>query len=156
MVFGVRWLDRLLALAPDAGIGVINLPGFHFALSCRTQKRRRAAALQTNSPFTRELMNEWEWQLLEDKTLLEHVVVSGVELKQGDRVRLKPRVGGDIFDLALSGKVAVVEAIEQDYEGNAHLAVVVDDDPGRDLGMLRQPGHRFFFSPDEVEPLGGK
>jgi hypothetical protein len=30
---------------------------------------------------------------------------------------------------------------------------VVDDDPGRDLGMLRQPGHRFFFSPSEVEPI---
>ena len=33
-----------------------------------------------------------------------------------------------------------------------HLAVVLDDDPGRDLGLLRQPGHRFFFSPAEVEP----
>ena len=98
-------------------------------------------------------MNEWEWQLLEEKTLLEHVIVSGIELKQGDRVRLKPRTGGDVFDLALAGKTAVVEAIEQDYEGKAHLAVVVDDDPGRDLGMLRQPGHRFFFSPEEVEPL---
>ena len=98
-------------------------------------------------------MNEWEWQLLEDKTLLDRVQVGGVELKQGDRVRLKPRSGGDVFDLALAGKTAVVEAIEQDYEGQAHLAVVVDDDPGRDLGMLRQPGHRFFFSPEEVEPV---
>lgn len=102
-------------------------------------------------------MNEWEWQLLEEKTQLDYVCVSGpsgvTKLKQGDRVRLKPRLGGDIFDLALSGKVAVVEAIEQDYEGKAHLAVVVEDDPGRDLGMLRQPGHRFFFSPEEVEPL---
>lgn len=101
-------------------------------------------------------MNEWEWQLLEEKTLLEGVVVSGVELKLGDRVRLKPRAGGDVFDLALAGKTAVVEAIEQDYEGKAHLAVVVDDDPGRDLGMLRQPGHRFFFAPEEVEPLRGE
>ena len=100
-------------------------------------------------------MNEWEWQLLEEKTLLDNVRIAGLEVKQGDRVRLKPRVGGDIFDLALSGKIAVVEAIEQDYEGKAHLAVVVDDDPGRDLGMLRQPGHRFFFSPEEVEPEGG-
>ena len=25
--------------------------------------------------------------------------------------------------------------------------------PGRDLGLLRQPGHRFFFDPSEVEPL---
>jgi len=31
--------------------------------------------------------------------------------------------------------------------------VVLEDDPGRDLGMLRQPGHRFFFSPAEVEPM---
>lgn len=100
-------------------------------------------------------MNEWEWQLLEEKTPLDHVRVAGLEIKQGDRVRLKPRAGGDIFDLALAGKIAIVEAIEQDYEGKAHLAVVVDDDPGRDLGMLRQPGHRFFFSPEEVEVLGG-
>ena len=75
------------------------------------------------------------------------------ELKQGDRVRLKPRAGGDVFDLALVGKTAMIEAIEEDYEGHVHLAVVIDDDPGRDLGMLRQPGHRFFFSVEEVEPL---
>ena len=98
-------------------------------------------------------MNEWEWQLLDDKTTLENVRVSGVAIHQGMSVRLKPRAGGDIFDLALAGKVAVVEAIEQDYEGKIHLAVVVEDDPGRDLGMLRQPGHRFFFAPEEVEPL---
>ena len=103
-------------------------------------------------------MNEWEWQLLEDKTLLDRVTIPGrfgdFEIKQGDRIRLRPRARGDVIDLALNGKIAVVEAIEQDYEGQAHLAVVVDDDPGRDLGMLRQPGHRFFFSPEEIEPLG--
>ncbi|HEX7335345.1 MAG TPA: hypothetical protein VF290_27885 [Pyrinomonadaceae bacterium] len=98
-------------------------------------------------------MNEWEWQLLEDKTILNVVRVGDVEFKQGDRVRLKPRARGDVFDLALAGKTAVIEAIEEDYEGRAHLAVVLDDDPGRDLGILRQPGHRFFFSVDEVEPL---
>lgn len=96
-------------------------------------------------------MNEWEWQLLEDKTLLDVVRVNGVEFRQGDRVRLKPRARGDVFDLALAGKTAVIEAIEEDYEGHAHLAVVLDDDPGRDLGMLRQPGHLFFFSVEEVE-----
>lgn len=97
-------------------------------------------------------MNELEWQLLEEKTPVDHVVVAGVAIRAGDRVRLRPRKRGDIFDLALYGKIAVVEAIEQDYEGNTHFAVVVDDDPGRDLGMLRQPGHRFFFAPEEVEP----
>jgi hydrogenase maturation protease len=98
-------------------------------------------------------MNEWEWQLLEDKNLLDHVTIAGVDVKAGDRVRLKPRKGGDIMDLALAGQIAVIEALEQDYEGKQHVCVVLDDDPGRDLGLLRQPGHRFFFDPDEVEPI---
>jgi hypothetical protein len=97
-------------------------------------------------------MNEWEWQLLEDKNPVERLPVNGGELKAGDRVRLRPRKRGDILDMALDGQIATIECIEQDYEGQFHLAVVVDEDPGRDLGMLRQPGHRFFFDPDEVEP----
>ncbi len=97
--------------------------------------------------------NEWEWQLLEDKTPLDWVESNGVPLKTGMRVRLRPRAGGDIFDIALAGHIAIIESIEQDYESKIHLAVVLEDDPGHDLGMLRQPGHRFFFSPEEVEPL---
>ena len=42
----------------------------------------------------------------------------------------------------------------ESMEGVVQLAVTVEDDPGRDLGEDRQIGHRFFFSPDEVEPLG--
>ena len=98
-------------------------------------------------------MNEWEWQLLEEKQPLDQILVNGVLVKCGDRVILRPKGRSDIFDLALAGKIAVIEAIEQDYEGQAHVAVVVEDDPGRDLGMMRQPGHRFFYSTDEVEPL---
>ena len=55
--------------------------------------------------------------------------------------------------LRLRGKTAAIESIEQDYEGNVHVCVVVDDDPGRDIGLMRQPGHRFFFATSEVEPL---
>jgi hypothetical protein len=98
-------------------------------------------------------MNEWEWQLLEDKATLNSVLVAGHEIRPGDHVRLKPRNGADVFDLALANKTAIIESIEEDYEGRAHLAVVLDDDPGKDLGLLRQPGHRFFFSVEEVEPL---
>jgi hydrogenase maturation protease len=98
-------------------------------------------------------MNEWEWHLLEDKPSVESVMIEGVAVKQGDRVRLRPRAGGDVLDIALAGKIAVVESIEQDYEGQLHVSVVVDDDPGRDMGMMRQPGHRFFFSLAEVEPI---
>jgi hypothetical protein len=81
------------------------------------------------------------------------VSVAGVTLRAGDRVRLHPRRGADIMDIALAGKTATIDAIEQDYEDRVHLAVLIDDDPGRDLGALLQPGHRFFFSPEEVEPL---
>lgn len=98
-------------------------------------------------------MNEWEWQLLEETAAVESVQVAGIDIRKGDAVRLRPRQGGDIFDLALAGQTAIVESIEQDYEGKLHLAVVLEDDPGKDLGVLRQPGHRFFFAPEEVEPL---
>lgn len=98
-------------------------------------------------------MNEWEWQLLEEKTPLEHLEISGIEVRSGSRVRLRPRKGGDVMDIALAGQIATIECIEQDYEGKCHVCVVLDNDPGRDMGLLRQPGHRFFFDAEEVEPL---
>jgi hydrogenase maturation protease len=98
-------------------------------------------------------MNEWEWQLLEEKTTVDQLEISGVAVGKGSQVRLRPRPGGDVMDLALTGQTATVECIEQDYEGKHQLSVVLDDDPGRDMGLLRQPGHRFFFTPEEVEPL---
>jgi hypothetical protein len=79
-----------------------------------------------------------------------------VELRKGDRVRLWPQKKADIFDIVMDGKFAVIEAIEQDLEDNIQFAVVLDDDPGRDMGLLRQAGHRFFFSPEEIEPLGAE
>jgi hydrogenase maturation protease len=101
-------------------------------------------------------MNEWEWQLLEDKHPLDYLEIAGIQVRAGDRVRLRPRKGGDVLDIALAGQRATVEALEQDYEGKSHVCVVLDDDPGRDMGMLRQPGHRFFFDPAEIEPLPGE
>jgi len=98
-------------------------------------------------------MNEWEWQLLEEKTPLDHLEIAGVEVRPGSRVRLRPRKGGDVMDIALAGQIATIECIEQDYEGKQHVCVVLDDDPGKDMGLLRQPGHRFFFDAEEVEPL---
>jgi hypothetical protein len=75
-----------------------------------------------------------------------------VDLRVGDRIRIWPQKTADIMDLALTGKVAVIEAIEQDFEDKIQFAVVLDDDPGREFGMMRQPGHRFFFDIEEVEP----
>ncbi|MET7335048.1 hydrogenase maturation protease [Nonomuraea sp. NPDC005650] len=84
----------------------------------------------------------------------DEVVIAGVPVGPGSRVRLRPRAQADVFDLVLDGRVAVVESVEQDDEGAFHLAVTLDDDPGRDLGEARMPGHRFFYSPEEIEPLG--
>ena len=98
-------------------------------------------------------MNEWEWQLLEDKTPVDHLEIAGVEIRTGSRVRLRPRKGGDVMDIALAGQTATIECIEQDYEGKRHVCVVLDNDPGKDMGFMRQPGHRFFFDAEEVEPL---
>jgi len=95
------------------------------------------------------------WRALEGRAP-RTVAVDGVPVGRGSLVRLRPRAraGGDVFDLALAGKTAVVESIQQTLEGGVQLAVVLEQDPGRDLGVARQPGHRFFFSADEVEPLG--
>jgi hypothetical protein len=76
-----------------------------------------------------------------------------VKLQAGDRVRIHPKKRADIMDIALDGKIAMIEAVERDVENQVHFALVLDDDPGRDLGLLRQSGHRFFYSADEVEPL---
>jgi hydrogenase maturation protease len=82
------------------------------------------------------------------------VDVPGGPVGRGSLVRLNPAGGGDVFERALDGKTAIVESIQQDLEGGVQLAVVLDDDPGRDLGVARRPGHRFFFAPEQVELIG--
>jgi hydrogenase maturation protease len=52
------------------------------------------------------------------------------------------------MDIALAGRTAVIDGIEETLEGGRLLAVVVEDDPGRG-----EWGHRFFFAPEEVEPM---
>ncbi len=84
---------------------------------------------------------------------LTEVKVQGLPLRVGDHVRIRPKARADIMDMALSGQLAVIEALEQDLEERVHLALVLENDPGKDLGLMRQPGHRFFFGLDEVEPV---
>jgi hypothetical protein len=94
------------------------------------------------------LQNPWD-----ESPPIERIRIAGVEYRLGDRVRIWPLGDADIFDIALKGKTATISSIEQDYEDRVHLAVTVDDDPGQDLGADGKPGHRFFFRPEEVEPL---
>ena len=83
----------------------------------------------------------------------ESAIVEGVTLKAGDRVRIRPNRRADVMDIALDGKIAIIEAVEEDVDRNVHFAVVLEDDPGRDIGMMRYIAHRFFYSADEVEPI---
>jgi hydrogenase maturation protease len=92
------------------------------------------------------------WEPLE-RPAPESVTVAGAEVRRGSRVVLRPGPGGDVFDVALAGRTAVVEELLAGVDGGIQLAVTVEDDPGRDLGEARQIGHRFFFRPEEVEPL---
>jgi len=92
------------------------------------------------------------WEELE-RPAPDQVEVDGVTLRARSRVRLRPNPGGDIMDVALAGRTAIVEGIDADMEGNLRLAVVVEDDPGRDLGASGHPGHRFFYTPAEVVPI---
>ncbi|MGH2518698.1 MAG: hypothetical protein ACRDF8_02755, partial [Chloroflexota bacterium] len=73
----------------------------------------------------------WE----EDDAGVASVVIAGVEVSRGSRVRLRPNRQADIMDLALAGRLARVEGIERDFEDRLQIAVSVDDDPGQDLGM---------------------
>lgn len=81
------------------------------------------------------------------------VAVGGTDVGPGSRVRLRPRGTADIMDTVLAGKEAIVEKVEQDLEGRIQLVVTVVDDPAHEIGTERMPAHRFFFSPEEVEPL---
>ena len=99
--------------------------------------------------------NAESWGGLE-RSAPECVLVDGVEVRKGSRVRLRPQPGRDLMDVVLAGRVAVVEAVEQDYEERVHVAVVVEEDPGREFGEARMMGHRFFFAPDEIEPLDAR
>ncbi|MGR6320152.1 hypothetical protein Q2K19_25100 [Micromonospora soli] len=83
------------------------------------------------------------------------VLVAGIVLARGSRVRLRPRRRGtDAHDMFLEGRTGRVEQVLLDVDGTRFLAVTVDDDPGAELhqwyGRLRH------FRPEEVEPLSGE
>jgi len=106
------------------------------------------------------LVREKAWMTDPDRFLremalvgLQEVEVAGRILRPGSRVRLNPRPGGDLIDCALAGRAATIEAIDEDDTGAPHVAVIMEDDPGRGMGGARHPAHRFFFAPGELEPL---
>ncbi|MBO0864684.1 MAG: hypothetical protein J2P16_06400 [Mycobacterium sp.] len=96
---------------------------------------------------------QW-WDPLADSAVrpdIDAVLVNGVRVARGSRVRLHPARRADAQDLFFSGKTARVTSVHEDVDGNQHVAVVVDDDPAADLHDWY--GRYLYFAPDEVEPL---
>jgi len=79
------------------------------------------------------------------------VMVGGVPVAKGMRVLLRPSRRADAQDIFLAGMTAVVARVYFDVDGNTHVAVALEDDPGADL--YDATGRFYYFSPDEVEPL---
>jgi hypothetical protein len=83
----------------------------------------------------------------------DHVVVNGVSVARGSRVRMRPGSRrADAQDLFLVGRTALVEAVLHDVDGQVHVAVTPDHDPAADL--QRSHGRFLYFAPDEIEPIG--
>jgi hypothetical protein len=96
---------------------------------------------------------DW-WDPLADTAVqpdIDAVLVNGVRVTRGSRVRLHPSRRADAQDIFFSGKTARVTSVHEDVDGNQHVAVVVDEDPAADLHDWY--GRYLYFAPDEVEPL---
>jgi hypothetical protein len=80
---------------------------------------------------------------------------NGIELRVGDQVRLRPRGNADIFDLALSGMLATIQAIERGLRRSLpHVAVTIDDDPVATSAVRRWSGTASFSRPTKSSASG--
>ena len=57
---------------------------------------------------------------------VEAVILKGVELRAGDRVKIQPKHDEVFSDVSLTGKIGVIEAFEQDAENRVHVALVLE------------------------------
>jgi hypothetical protein len=74
--------------------------------------------------------------------------VGGQLVSRGSAVILMPGAGSDAQDTFLRGAAATVQAVLHDVDGQTHVAVSIDDDPGADLQALH--GRYRYFRPDEL------
>jgi hypothetical protein len=96
---------------------------------------------------------DW-WDPLADMAVqpgVDAVLVNGVRVAAGSRVRLHPSRRADAQDIFFAGKTARVTSVHEDVDGNQHVGVVVEDDPAAE--MHDWYGRYLYFAPDEVEPL---
>jgi hypothetical protein len=144
---------RILAMTDDEKRDMAAVDPRSRALLERTEALTAADMARLHGTLRDPRLATDPWRAIDAKPQLAFLRVQGADLRIGDRVRLNPKAGADIIDVVLKNEVAVIEAIERDFEDKVHVAVVLENDPGREFGLDRMPGHRFFFSPDEIEAV---
>jgi hypothetical protein len=96
---------------------------------------------------------DW-WDPLADNAVqpdIDAVLVNGVRVSRGSRVRLHPSRRADAQDLFFADRIAKVTSVHETVDGDQHVGVVLEDDPAADLHEWY--GRYLYFAPDEVEPL---
>jgi hypothetical protein len=79
------------------------------------------------------------------------LIVDGIRVGSGSRVRLRPHRRTDAMDMFLRDQIATVARVYRTVEDRVYVAVTVDADPSADLNKVLE---RFlYFQPDEVQPL---
>jgi hypothetical protein len=85
---------------------------------------------------------------------IDAVLVNGVRVAAGSRVRLRPNRRADAQDIFFAGKTARVTSVHEDVDGQQYVGVIVEDDP--DVEMPDSYGRYLYFAPDEVEPIDAR
>lgn len=96
---------------------------------------------------------DW-WDPLADNAVdpgVDAVLINGVRVSRGSRVRLHPSRRADAQDIFFADRTAQVASVHEDVDGERHIGVVLDDDPAADLHEWY--GRYLYFAADEVEPL---
>ncbi len=96
---------------------------------------------------------DW-WDPMADNAVqpdIDAVLVNGVRVSRGSRVRLHPSRRADAQDLFFADRIARVTSVHETVDGDQHVGVVIEDDPAADLHEWY--GRYLYFAPDEVEPL---
>ncbi|HYH77669.1 MAG TPA: hypothetical protein VD841_09245 [Arthrobacter sp.] len=79
------------------------------------------------------------------------VVIRGVPVARGSRVRVHPSRRADAQDLFFTGQTGRVTSVHFDVDGSTHVGLVLDQDPAADLH--EGYGRSFYYAPEELEPL---
>ncbi|MCR6489714.1 hypothetical protein M8542_43580 [Amycolatopsis sp. OK19-0408] len=118
----------------------------------RATDPRAAAIVDRVDAMPPELLERLHGAVRSVRPVEPSVVVAGVRVASGSKVRLHPNLrGADAQDMFLTGKTATVRVVLSDVDGATHVAVTLDDEPGADLQHAH--GRYRYFSPDEIEPL---